>query len=145
MRHCKETPIIGVGISNPQELSRVMYNNIPVIHIQNDCKSLQAVQRKYIRNIKIWNRLLMIGTSSLWGLFGYGLIHCNFKRGNDTTQIRIFENGNIPVPNYIIVAGSLTFTFILSWITKKLLLQNIRKEYQYHLQDGESSSSILLE
>lgn len=131
-----ETPVIGVGISNPQELSRVMYDDIPVIHIQSDCKSLQAVQRKYIRNLKIWHRVLMIGTSSLWGMFGYGLTQFGFKRGNDTTQIRIFENGNIPVPNYILGASTLTFTFVLSWITKKLFC-NIRDEYQIQMQDGE--------
>lgn len=136
MRQHGGTPILGVGISNPQELSRVMYDDIPVIHIQSDCKSLQAVQRKYIRNLKIWHRVLMIGTSSLWGMFGYGLTQFTFKRGNDTTQIRIFENGNIPVPNYILGASTLTFTFVLSWITKKLFY-NIRDEYQIQVQDGE--------
>ncbi|ORE07160.1 hypothetical protein BCV72DRAFT_187632, partial [Rhizopus microsporus var. microsporus] len=71
MRKHPKTPLICIGISNPQELERVIGHDIPVIHIQPDCKALQRVRERHDRYQSCINQLLWIGTSSLWGLLGY--------------------------------------------------------------------------
>lgn len=140
MTKYKDTPIIGVGISNPQELSRVISSDIPIIHIQNDCKALQAVQKRHIAKTRFKNQLIMMGTSCLWGLFGYQVINTTskiLKRGSDMVQLPIFENGNLPIPNYIICGYTVSMTVILSWISKRLLYNRIRMEYQYCEKEKE--------
>ncbi|GAA5794928.1 hypothetical protein HPULCUR_000276 [Helicostylum pulchrum] len=85
MKRYPNTPIIGVGISNPVELSRVISSNIPVIHIQND--------------------------SFIWGLFGYKMMNNKlFKRGQDYVQFSLFEKGKLPVPNHIMFGCLATVT-----------------------------------
>ena len=134
----KETPLVGVGISNPQELDRVVYQDIPVIHIEKECKSLQAVQKKSARNIWFINRLLFVGTASMWGLFGYNILNKRFfKRGSDITQIAVLEKGTIPIPNYMVATFTLSMTCLLSWMTKRLLYNRMRTEYEYNDQEGE--------
>ncbi|KAI9361363.1 hypothetical protein BD770DRAFT_408524 [Pilaira anomala] len=94
-------PFMGVGISNPQELSQVIKNDIPVIHIQEDCKALLGVQKRWVRNIKIWNRILNLTSASVWGLFSFKVIHIIqlLKRGDSNVQFPVFERGNLPIPN----------------------------------------------
>lgn len=133
------TPIIGVGISNPQELSRVISGDIPVMHIQDDCKALQAVQKRNIRNSRLCNRFVMMNSASLWGLFIHKMINNQglFKRGQDIIQVPIFETGNLPIPNYIVGICTISITFILSWITKRILFNKIRNEYEYYMENNQ--------
>ncbi|CAO3681290.1 unnamed protein product [Rhizopus stolonifer] len=73
MRWYPQTPIVCIGISNPQELERVIHDNIPVIHIQEDCIALQRVQERQDRYQNYINNLLWIGTSSAWYLAGHSI------------------------------------------------------------------------
>lgn len=136
------TPILGIGISNPQELSQVISSDIPIIHIQNDCKSLQAVQKRSIQQYRFTSRFLMTGTASLWGLFGHQVVSSITQvllksQGNDMVQLPVLESGNIPVPKYIICGYTLSVTLLLGWISKRLLYDRMRNEYQCMEKEGE--------
>ncbi|KAI8979268.1 hypothetical protein BDF20DRAFT_804184, partial [Mycotypha africana] len=66
-----EKPFIGIGITNPQELDTVMNKqNIPIIHIHSDCKSLQANQKHKLKRQYYWHRCLWALESTLWGIIG---------------------------------------------------------------------------
>ncbi|KAI8091877.1 hypothetical protein BDF21DRAFT_410424 [Thamnidium elegans] len=135
MKRYPNIPIIGVGISNPVELSRVIASDIPVIHIQNDCKALIAVQKRSTRNIKLYNRFLMINSAFMWGLFGYKMMNNKlFKKGQDYVQFSLFEKGKLPVPNHIMVGCLATITAILSMVTRRIL-NRVRSEYSYFQQE----------
>lgn len=134
MNRYSQTPIIGIGISNPQELTQVMNSDIPVIHIENDCKSLQAVQRRLLKKTRLLNRLLTSISSSLLGYVVSFTSQLKFKRGNDMIEIEIFENGILPIPNYIIGSTTLSITCALLWLTRKLLN---KPEYIYTAKEGE--------
>jgi hypothetical protein len=124
--------ILGVGISNPQELATVIEHDIPIIHIQHDCKSLQAVQKRRVKQQKWMHRVQFLLSSSSWGLFGYCIQKLNLKRGLDTMELDVFEKGKLPIPNYIIGIGTLTISVFLGYFTKRLLYNKIRKnEYEY--------------
>jgi hypothetical protein len=124
--------VLGVGISNPQELATVIEYDIPIVHIQHDCKSLQAVQKRRVKQQKWLHRVQFFLSSSSWGLFGYYLQKLKLERGMDTMELDVFEKGKLPIPNYIIGLGTLTVTFCLGYFTKRLLYNNIRKnEYEY--------------
>ncbi|KAI9264432.1 hypothetical protein BY458DRAFT_514000 [Sporodiniella umbellata] len=71
MRQYPQIPIICIGISNPQELDRVVNDNIPIIHIQDTCIALQRVQERQGNFMHYVNCLLWMGTSSAWFLVGY--------------------------------------------------------------------------
>ncbi|KAI8377181.1 hypothetical protein EDC96DRAFT_494771, partial [Choanephora cucurbitarum] len=139
MKRNRSLPILGVGISNPEELCILASNDIPVIHIQRECKSLQALQKRCCRTRKIKNRLYLWLTSSLWGMI------CRFaikyrgklKRGEDTFHLSFLTRSNIPIPYYMI--GGITFglTMGLCWFTQKLLRRDIRRsEYSVHEKNG---------
>lgn len=99
MRKHPKTPLICIGISNPQELERVIGHDIPVIHIQSDCKALQRVQERYDRYQGYINQLLWIGTNSLWGLLGYS-IQIIVGPSPDTMATAIQLNPNVYSAGY---------------------------------------------
>ncbi|CEP09704.1 hypothetical protein [Parasitella parasitica] len=139
MLNHKTTPLLAVGISNPQELSTVISSDIPIIHIQNDCKALQAVQRREIQHQRHKSRIYMTLLSSLWGYVFYQLKHNSMfklKRGADAVQYGVFERGNLPLPNVTIAGITLGLTACLSWVTKRILSQK-RLQYDYIQQNEE--------
>ncbi|KAI8082503.1 uncharacterized protein B0P05DRAFT_468044 [Gilbertella persicaria] len=134
------SPILGIGISNPEELSTLVANNIPVIHIQRECKSLQALQKRHFKEKKIKNRIYLWLTSSLWGILcKFILRHKHrLKKGQDTFHFSVLNQSNVPIPHYMIGGITFTLTIGLCWITKKLLFQHIRtSEYYVHEKEGD--------
>ncbi|KAG1077296.1 hypothetical protein G6F42_024939 [Rhizopus arrhizus] len=92
MQQHSKTPLLAVGISNPQELSTVIASDIPIIHIENDCKALQAVQKREIQHQRHKSRVYMTLVSSLWGYLLYQLKYngiFRLKRGTDVVQLRV--------------------------------------------------------
>jgi hypothetical protein len=139
MLHYNKTPLLAVGISNPQELATVISNDIPVIHVQNDCKALQAVQKRDIQNQRRKSRIYMTLISSLWGFFLYQSKYNNIfklKRGADAVQLRVFERGSLPLPNTMIAGIGVGLTMCLTWITKRILYKK-RMQYDYIEEDDE--------
>ncbi|KAI8640045.1 hypothetical protein BD408DRAFT_420379 [Parasitella parasitica] len=139
MLNHKTTPLLAVGISNPQELSIVICSDIPVIHIQNGCKALQAVLRKQIHHQRHKSRIYMTLLSSLWGYVFYQLKHNSMfklKRGADAVQFGVFERGNLPLPNVTIAGITIGLTACLTWVTKRILFQK-RMQYNYVHQNEE--------
>lgn len=137
----KDTPLFAVGISNPQELTTVMEQDIPAIHIQFDCKALQAVQKREIRQQQFTNRLFMLMTSSLWGLYVYHLKYSHiFKKGTDSVQLRVFERGTIPFPNAMVVGLGAGFSICLGWVSQRLLS---RQRKQYYCVENEKEFLLL--
>ncbi|KAG1056890.1 hypothetical protein G6F46_002732 [Rhizopus delemar] len=92
MRRYPKTPIICIGISNPQELERVIHDDIPIIHIQENCIALQRVQERQDRYQNYINNLLWVGTSSLWGVVGYNIKRIKSFRG---TQWKMVISGGV--------------------------------------------------
>ncbi|GAN08784.1 hypothetical protein MAM1_0223d08300 [Mucor ambiguus] len=144
MQHHSTTPLLAVGISNPQELSTVIANDIPIIHIENDCKALQAVQKREIQHQQRTSRVYMTLLSSLWGLLLCQLRYnglFKLKRGADVVDLRVFERGSLPLPNIMIAGTSLGVMACLAWITKRRLH---KKRMQYDCIDGGDDGFILL-
>lgn len=137
MRRYPATPVMGVGISNPQELHRVICGDIPVIHIQKDCEALQAVQKRDIRHQRLYHGFAMINAASVWGLFIQKMMKGGiFERGQDVVQVAVFETGNIPIPNYVIGICTLSMTVILAWISKRVHHKMVH-EYAYYMEDKQ--------
>ncbi|KAF1799164.1 hypothetical protein V8B55DRAFT_1518994 [Mucor lusitanicus] len=144
MQHHSTTPLLAVGISNPQELSTVIANDIPIIHIESDCKALQAVQKREIQHQRHKSRVYMTLLSSLWGCLLYQLKYnglFRLKRGADVVDVRVFERGSLPLPNVMIAGISLGLTACLAWITKRRLH---KKRMQYDCIDGGDDGFVLL-
>lgn len=134
MKRYPSIPIMGVGISNPQELQRVISGDIPVIHIQDNCEALQAVQKREIRNRHFYHRWLLLSSASIWGIWIGQLVKSMrlLKRGHDVIQVPLFEKGNLPIPNYMMGLCTLSVTCLLSWFTQRVH-QKIRHEYAYFM------------
>jgi len=144
MQQHSKTPLLAVGISNPQELSTVIASDIPIIHIENDCKALQAVQKREIQHQRHKSRVYMTLVSSLWGYLLYQLKYngiFRLKRGTDVVQLRVFERGNLPLPNMMVAGISLGLTACLAWITKRLLF---KKRMQYDYIDGGDGDFVII-
>lgn len=135
MKRNRSSPILGIGISNPEELCILVSNEIPVIHIQRECKSLQALQKRYCQTRKIKNRMYLLLTSSLWGMiYKFMMKHKGkLQRGEDTFHFSLLTRSNIPVPYYMIGGLTIGLTMSLCWFTQKLLRYGIRRsEYSVH-------------
>ncbi|CAO3626449.1 unnamed protein product [Mucor fragilis] len=144
MQHHSTTPLLAVGISNPQELATVVANDIPIIHIENDCKALQAVQKREIQRQRHKSRVYLSLLSSVWGCLLYQLKYNSLfrlKRGADVVQLRVFERGSLPLPNTLVAGISLGLTACLAWITKRVLHS---KRMQYGYIDGGDDGFVLL-
>ncbi|KAI8145486.1 hypothetical protein BJV82DRAFT_603842 [Fennellomyces sp. T-0311] len=69
MRDHPKTPIMAVGISNPYDMQRVMTADVPVIHIQQDCRALRGAQHRHTREIRYCRAFEGILSSGLWALY----------------------------------------------------------------------------
>ncbi|KAL9539663.1 hypothetical protein MBANPS3_010131 [Mucor bainieri] len=144
MQQHSTAPLLAVGISNPQELATVIASDIPIIHIENDCKALQAVQKREIQHQRRKSRVYMALLSSLWGVLLYQLKYnglFRLARGTEVVDLRVFERGRLPLPNMVVAGISLGVTACLAWITKRRLH---RKRMQYDYIDGGDDGFVLL-
>lgn len=133
-KHCKEY-ILGVGISNNEELHQLKYERgMPMIHIQRECQSLIQLEKRKTRRENIKNRVyFQLLQPLIWFWYGSKMKACFklIKKGREVIEYKVFQKSTIPIPNYALVLFTLSTTTLLSYLTKKSISRSREKQYQF--------------
>ncbi|KAI8341401.1 hypothetical protein BC941DRAFT_467452 [Chlamydoabsidia padenii] len=73
-------PLLAAGISNPQDLQRVITYGVPVIHLERECQSLQGAQRRHLNDLKYIHLFGFVGSASGWGGLGALISNQRYSR-----------------------------------------------------------------
>lgn len=133
--------ILGVGISNNEELNQLKYiREMPIIHVQKECQSIIQLERTKTKSENFRNRFyFQLCQPILWIFYGIKMKQLlnHLKQGKEAVDYRLFRKSTIPIPNYAIVLFTLSTTTLLSYVTKKLITYSRKKQYQFIERNNE--------
>ncbi|KAI8085177.1 uncharacterized protein BX664DRAFT_338735 [Halteromyces radiatus] len=118
-------PLLAAGISNPQDLQRVISYGVPVIHLEHDCQSLQGAQRRHLNDLKYIHFLEFISSAGCWGGLGALISHPRWSR-------KVTEN----VPAAMIYGGTTMAIVALSLYTAQFM-RKLRYNYKLKMIKDE--------
>lgn len=133
-------PILAAGISNPQDLQRVINYGVPVIHLESECQSLRKAQQRYLKEKQYIHVIGFISSASIWGTLGAIFFTSNNNK-NYLTFISPLSSAYRKliekVPAAIIYGGSTTLFVSLTLFTAQFM-RSLRYSYKMLTIDKES-------
>ncbi|ORX42931.1 hypothetical protein DM01DRAFT_1411732 [Hesseltinella vesiculosa] len=121
-----QQPLVAAGISNPQDLSRVLTTGVPVIHLERECSSLQLSQRRYWQGTQRQQAIGYVCSSLLWGACGSVFVMPMSKHQRWLDKL--------PAP---VVYGGTTMAVVGLGLYTAQLLRSLRYNYSTVLLDNE--------
>ncbi|KAI8374334.1 uncharacterized protein BYT42DRAFT_639450 [Radiomyces spectabilis] len=126
MHQRPHTPILAIGISNPQHLQRAMEMKIPVIHIDRHCLALKRVQQRYYRFFYWKNQctcFLLLALTSLVGpgqrALKYGMKLLNRYEGISKHHV---------IRGYVVGTSFLVSLIYMRWMRRQYHVIEIEDE-----------------
>ncbi|CAO3649493.1 unnamed protein product [Cunninghamella echinulata] len=134
-------PILAAGISNPQDLQRVISYGVPVIHLENECQSLQRAQQRSLKELRYIHVIGFFSTASLWGSFSALLVYLPslhlHNQHHHYHYFHIYRKFIEKLPASIIY-GISTMTFVTLTLYTAQFMRSLRYSYNMFIIDKES-------
>ncbi|CAO3607564.1 unnamed protein product [Cunninghamella blakesleeana] len=137
-------PILAAGISNPQDLQRVINYEVPIIHLESECQSLRKAQQRYLKERRYIHVIGFISSASLWGIFSAFYFTTNNKNHFTTflpspssSFIVHYKKFIEKIPTSIIYGGSTTLFVSLTLFTAQFM-RSLRYSYKMLTIDKET-------
>lgn len=118
-------PLLAAGISNPQDLQRVISYGVPVIHLERECQSLQGAQRRHLKDLRYLHWVGFLGSAGCWG--GLGALLSNNRYSRKLTE---------HAPVAMIYGGTTMVVVALSLYTAQFM-RTLRYSYKLRIIDEE--------
>lgn len=125
MKSHPNRPLLAAGISNPQDLQRVITYGVPVIHLELECQALQSYQRRHLNEIRYLHMLGFVGSAGGWGALGALISHQKYSR-------KLAES----VPVAVFYGGTTMMVVALSLYTASLM-RTLRYTYKLRIIENE--------